>query len=378
MDINLASVLLTLRGARIQTLGNTQLPDSQYVFNSLLPDQATPGYKFQGGAIKASGSVASAVPMDTPFPEGGFLGISTLEGNTIKLGLSVTLPEAVQRRVRELLDQLQLGRVTGSAEAILGNAAINFVQDMIVRPHDDMREYLKARAISEGIVNFKSNGVTINIDYSIPTANKFATRSGTAHYGGTASAFNSDMQLARQKLGYNIRGVLMNMQTLDLILLNEANKLVIQSETVSDDGMVRVVQVRRAVKNAEGIAVGFDQNPNFSYTLTGYARELEMRDLANPNNPTIKVPMMNLGRVAVIGRYLRRDILRARTGNSANDSLGYYHVGPTEEGKGVLGRWLQVYSPENQQETVIVKGCENSAPAFDAPERVVLLQTDMA
>jgi hypothetical protein len=104
-----------------------------------------------------------------------------------------------------------------------------------------------------------------------------------------------------------------------------------------------------------------------------------LRDLANPSNPTIKVPMINLGRIVVIGRnQQRRDILRARVEGVAEDDLGYYHVGPTEEGLGQLGRWATVYQPQGEEYAVVAKGCENSAPCFDSPDKVFLLSTAMS
>lgn len=375
MDANFASVLEQLGRRGIMRLANAPLEqDADYLFERFLPTILRPDYQVTGGNIKIKGTLAPTIPMDTPFPEGGFIGMSDLKENTAKFGLSITLPEATLREIRKLLDQIELGRFDGSKVELLTNTTINFVQEMIVRPHDDQREWMRAQAITEGVIKQTSNRSEINVNYGIPAGNILAKRTGTAGYGRSASAWQSDYRTARRLLGQAVLATIMHQDTLDQILDNPANNLVVVGETYSPDRKTRVVQVRKAVTQG-GIIVGYDLDSRNSYTLIGYSKFGNLPDLANPGN-LIQVPFIRPGRIAVIGDAVRRNLL-PQTENTPRDALGYTHVGPTEEGEGALGRWARVYTPEGRPMQLRGEGTENSLPAFDSPERVVLLDTEL-
>jgi hypothetical protein len=375
MDANFNTVIRQLGAEGINRLARAPLlQDADYLGPNFLPTQQRNSYDVKGGNIKVTGTLAPTIPMDTPFPEGGFIGMSTLTGSTAKFGLSVTLPEKTLRDLRGQLDAIQLGRAGAGASKIdlLTRTLINFITEMIVRPHEEQREYMRMQAITEGKIKVTSNRSKIDVDYGIPAGNKLAKRTGTAAYGRNASVFFADMAKARRTVGASLATV-MHLNTLEQILLDPT--LVVVAEDYSPDRKTRRVSVRKAAGASVFTPTGFNQDVRSTFDLIGYGKEGQLLDLANPGQ-TIAIPFINPGRIAVIGDAIRRELLPQAEGTPAN-ALGFLHEGPTEEGDGNLGRWSRVYTPESRPMQVRAEGCENVLPVFDAPERVFLLDTEI-
>lgn len=373
MDANFNTVIRQLGQEGINRLARAPLvQDADYLGPNFLPTQQRNSYDVKGGSIKVTGTLAPTIPMDSPFPEGGFIGMSILTGSTAKFGLSVTLPEKTLRDLRGQLDAIQLGRAGGTKLDLLTRTLINFVTEMIVRPHEEQREWMRMQAITEGRIKVTSNRSKLDVDYGIPAGNKLATRTGTAAYGRSASTFFADMAKARRTVGASL-ATIMHMNTLEQILLDPA--LVVVAEDYSPDRKTRRVSVRKAAGASVFSPTGFNQDIRSTFDLIGYSKEGQLLDLSNPGQ-TIAVPFINPGRIAVIGDAIRRELLPQADG-TPNNALGFLHEGPTEEGDGALGRWSRVYTPESRPMQVRAEGCENVLPVFDAPERVFLLGTEI-
>jgi hypothetical protein len=375
MDATFASVLQQLGNQGIQNLVNAQPEqDADYLGLRFLPEITKNDYRVSGGNIKVKGTLAPTIGMDSPFPEGGFVGMSSLEEMTAKFGMSVTLSEGILRELQKMLDALSLGRGgIGNREQMITNTVINFVQEMIVRPHDDQREWMRCQALTEGIIKQMSNRSQLNVDYDIPVGNKLTLKTGTSAYGRSASVWDADYRTARQKLGWAVMATIMHTSTLEQLVDNPANNLIVTNETFSPDRKTRIVNVRKKTNN--GGVISFDLDARSSYTLIGYGKSGSIPNLASPGD-LIEVPFIAPGRIAIFGDAVRRNLL-PQTENTPRDALGYYHIGPTVEGDGRLGRWARVYTPEGRPMFIRAEGCENSLPAFDSPERVVLLSTEL-
>jgi hypothetical protein len=372
MDVNFQSALRTFEPGQINELANSVNENIQYLGDTLLPSIQRPGYTATGGNIKIKGTMAQPIPMDTDYPEGGIIGITGVDADTAKFGQSIWFPEKTIREIQAFVEKMQLGLVSGDPAAFVQNALVNFLEQLIVKPHDDTREYCKIKAITEGKILMVGNKSTVDVDYSIPLSNIFANRTGNNRYNGTTSKFKDDMTAAKKILGQSLLGVVMHGDTLDAIIDNPVHNFVITAEAFSQDRKTRTVTVRTVVNNGQA----FSLDTRTSFTLVGYSREGEILDIANPGQ-TIKKPFIDVGRIAVIGDTPRVDLLPQLDGTPIG-SLGYYHVGPTVEGGGTLGRWSDIYVPEGRPWSIRARGAENSIPMFDKPEDVVLLSTALA
>lgn len=375
MEFNFRTVLGQLTSDEIRTLSRQADPTKTYLMNSLLPDREVPSYKASGGNFSVTGTLASPVPMDTDFPEAGIMGIQTIEQSTFKFGASLLMPEKVLRELQEMLKQmLSEGRSEGDKQRLMAGTAVNFFREYVINPFDETREYLKARAITEGLISYSSNKVEVAADYGVPVGNILATRAGVAAYNGNASVFLDDIKTARQKLGQDVRATLMNGDTLDSILNNPLHNFIVVAESYSPDRTVRTVNVRQAVKLTGQTGVSaLDITPQSSYTFIGYSRTAKLFNPDDPNTPIAK-KLIDDGRVVVIGNRLSTEII-PRLNNDGGNTLGYYHVAPTVEGNGALGRWAEIYVPQEMPWSIRARAAENSIPMFDAASRVVLLKS---
>jgi hypothetical protein len=162
-------------------------------------------------------------------------------------------------------------------------------------------------------------------------------------------------------------------ETIDALVSNDVNKIVTTS-----DNFVGPVPLYKNVGTVGNIVASPDARDRT--TIVGYGLEGAILDPTTPGE-TIAVPFCPKGKIVMIGRPAPRGFEPDLGGVSESPQnaleLGYTHIGPTVEGKGALGRWAKVYTPQDEDWMLIGKAVTNGAPVIESPGKVVVLSTDM-
>lgn len=357
----------------ISQLANTRPATGEYLFPAILPVTLKPTYDAKTGTMKVISTMAGMVGMDSPYPEGSFIDGSDFREGTLKIAQAVSLDEGTIREVQAFMAQQGLGNV--APDQIISNTALNLYEKGVIQALDDTEEYLRAQALTTGAINWTFNGKTVSVDYGVPAENKPAARTGTAGYGGTASKFWDDVRLARKQLR-SVRAFVTDFDTLDMIIANDANKITVVSETESAQGNIRTVTLRRSVRNAEGITVGFDQDARGTVTLIAYGREGKVIAPAAPGG-TATVAFVPAGKMVAIANNNADNLLSLDGTPTPTNALGYTHVGPTVENNGALGRWGRIYTPEARPWQLRAEGVANVLPVIEDPSKLMIFTTDV-
>lgn len=357
----------------VSQLANTRPASTEYLFPGVLPPTPKPTYDAKSGTMKVVSTMAGMVGMDSPYPEGSMISGSDFREGTLKLAQAISLDEGTIREVQAFMAQQGLGNVDPAS--IISATALNLYEKGVIQALDDTEEWLRAQALTTGQINWTFNGKTVSVDYGVPTANKPAKRTGTAGYGGTASKFWDDVRLARKQLR-SVRAFVVDFDTLDMIIANDANKITVTSETESAQGNIRTVTLRRSIRNAEGITVGFDQDARGTVTLVAYGREGKVIAPAAPGG-LVSVAFVPAGSMTAIANNTADNLLSLDGTPTPTNALGYTHVAPTVEGNGAVGRWGRIYTPQDRPWQVRAEGVSNVLPVIEDASKLMLFSTDV-
>lgn len=370
MFLNFALALAALQAGAVFRVANEARTAADYLFASFLPERNKPTYTINSGAMIVRSTMAGLVGMDSPYPPGGMVELSTFLENTAKLANNVTLTEQALRELQAFLTQLQLqGRDTTQATI---DEALNFLDKVVIQPHLDAMEWLRGQAL-QGSINWTFNGMNLLVNYGFPAANIFANRAGASGYGGASSTWWADLRTARKLLKGNVRAIIAHPDTVDMIRYNTANSLA-AIDQVGDGSSGTVYTFRRL--NAQG---QFTADVADTFQIITYGKEAEILDLANPGS-TIKVKFMTPGKLLVIGRNERAgyEVGQGTTQDPAlGTELGYTHIAPTVEGGGRPGRWADLMTPPNQPWQLQGRCVTNGLPVIEAYDKVVVLSSDV-
>lgn len=349
-------------------VANQARPGSNYLFNSILPEQQRQTYHVSGGSMTVRSTMAGLVGMDSPYPPSGVVEQTQWEENTAKVANDVRFPEQFLRELQMLL--ANLGVSGGNSNQAIVETALNFLDKIIIQSHLDTAEWMRGQALCAGKIDWTYNEKRLLVDYGIPTANFITARTGNDGYGGSASKFWTDIRSGRSKLNGSVRAWLMHPDTKEMILANSANNLLITAETENSFTVTRYVSLAGSTVQST--------DARDRATFITYGDEGEIWDLANPGK-TKKVPFLPKGIILGIGNFTGNRFL-VGTGSTlppAQNSLGYTHIAPTVEGGGRPGRWARLYTPEGEPWTFAGQGVTNLMPVIEAPERIVVLTTEM-
>lgn len=370
MNFNFGVALAALGVGAAFRIANAARVASDYLFASLLPEVNKNTYNITTGQMIVRSTMAGLVGMDSPYPPTGIVELSTFLEKSAKVANNVTLTEQALREIQAMLAQVQLGG--GNTNDRMIDEALNFLNKVVIQPHMDTFEWLRGQALLDSL-NWVFNGITLNVSYNIPAANKPANRAGTAGYGGSASVFWADIRLLRKQLKGSVRGIIAHPDTIDMIRYNTVNSLATISQ-VGDGSSGTVYTFRRL--NTQG---NFTQDMGDVVSLVAYGKEAEVYDVATPG-ATLKIPFMPRGKLIGVGNNERNgyEIGQGTTQDpSLGNSLGYTHIAPTVEGGGTPGRWAQMFTPEFQPWQLQGRAVTNGLPVLEAPDKVVVLSTDV-
>jgi hypothetical protein len=376
MIFNFAEALVRMGPNAATVIANGTRPRANYLFNTFLPERLMPDYHVEASNIIVRATMAGLVAMDSPYPVGGTMEMSSFLEQSAKLGISNTITEAALRQIQALLRQMQYnGTLTPD---FLVNEALNFFQKVIVQPMLDRAEWMRGQALVNGAINWTFNNKTLLVNYGIPTANFLTSRTDANNdsYSDSASAFWTDVIAAQTLLRYNVRAAIMNSATMLKIINNAANSV----EIISQD--VNSFEVARLVSRAGNTMRDTDARYRFRFII--YDEEAEVLDTtagASTFGRTQIVKFMPDGKIIFVGSNVQNGyrVGQGSTDNPANNmELGYHHVAPTVEGGGDAGRWGRLYVPEGKPMQLTGEGASNELPVIMAPSKIVVATTEMA
>lgn len=365
MDLVFTDALRQLGQDAAFRLMNAARPPQAYVFAQFLPERPVRSYDVKSGSMTIRTTMAGLVGMDSPYPEGNVIDISTFLEQSAKLAHAIDLPEKALRTMQDIFMHLQLtggGVLQAQVEEVL-----NFTNALIIQPHLDAAEWMRGQALT-GTLDWTFNKKRVLVDYAIPTANKLTNRTGNDGYGGSTSKFWTDVRAARQLLRWNVRAFIAHPLMVDAIISNSANTLAVISQSPTS------VTVQKLIAGVGGGQTA-STDARDSVTLISYGLEGEILDIANAGQTT-KVPFMPTTKLFAVGNNTGTQYTVGAGSRPPQEfEIGFTHVAPTVEGGGAPGRWARVFTPEGRPWSLRGEGVQNTLPVLEAPEKVVVLSS---
>lgn len=353
----------------INRLSNAARTPANYMLTSILPERDVADYVAKGGSMRIRSTMAGLVGLDSVDPEGGAMDVSTFMERIAKISVMNRLQEQTIIELQNLAMRAMIRG--GNTRNIAVNAILNFVAKLLLQPHYDRREWLRGQALFTGGIDWQFDGNDLQVDYSIPSANIFTTRTGNDAYDGSASKFWTDWKAARRILGDAFRGAMVTRDTVDAIIENPVNKITVIAD---EDRTVRLVKYAGAEDGLRPPSP--DQRERATFVV--YDKEGEVWDLDNPGQ-TKKVRLIPSGVMGFFGSEDRSSdfiVGEGATEDPENDrALGYSHIGPTVENNGQTGIWTDVGVPENMPQHFEGKARGRFLPVIESPEKIVLAST---
>lgn len=376
MNFDLRQAIETLDQTSVFEIANLARPASDYLFNSILPNQNMETYDIDMGTMTIRTTMAGLTGMDSNYTEGGAVEESVMQGKTGKMAIRARLPEKLLRDLQQML--LRISARGADNTTVIQENGLNFVNKLVVQALLDREEWLKGQALFTGAIDWTFNGKRLLADYGIPAENFLTSRTGNDAYNGSTSKFWVDWYAAAELLDWQVSAAIAHPTTIKAIMANaDVNGL----QFVTSDPQTGVFQFARLVSRAGNTMVSSD--PRDFITLISYNREGEIWDLDNPG-ATIKVPFCPIGKILFVGAPVVDSTFIIGEGSTMEPMLntpvriGYGHIAPTTEGGGLPGRWARLYVPEGQPWSLAADGAENFLPVIQAPERLVIATTTVS
>jgi len=364
-----------LNAMSVTQLANTRPAASDYLLTSVLPPVLKPTFDARAGTMRVVSTMAGMVGMDSPYPEGSFIEANDFREGTLKIAQAVSMPEATTRELQQFIASLSLGGIAADPQAVLQNAILNLYEKGIVQALDDTEEWMRAQALTTGRIEWTFAGKTVEVDYGLPAGNMPAVRTGTAGYAGTASTFWADLRAARKALR-SVRAYIMSGDTLDMIIDNDANKVVVTNDVTT--GNVRRVTLRRAVYNESGDAIALDRDARSTVNLIAYNRVgTVLAPTAGNPKQTAQVQFIPDGTIVAVGDNQVDNLLSVDGTPTTQNALGYTHIAPTVEGAGAVGRWGRIYTPQERPWQARAEGVANVLPVIENEKKLYILRTEV-
>lgn len=373
MDLNLAAALAALPAGTAFRVANETRPPGDYLFNTILPERNVPSYHVDAGSMTVRATMAGLVGMDSPYPPGGAVNLSTFLEETAKIANEIGLSEAVLRQLQQFM--LQAALSGQSTVETVQRTILNFLDKVVIQPHIDRMEWLRGQALVTGHLNWIYNQKTLDVDYGVPGDNFLTNRTGNDAYGGSTSKFWADVRALRRLLKNNVRALIVHGTTADVIRDNTVNGVVTVSETTTAGGRIRTITLRR-LNSTSG---QFSADVGDTVTLIAYDAEGEVIDPTD-TTATITVPFMAAGKILAIGNNTGTGF---RVGDGSTDNpdedtaIGYTHIGPTIEGGGRAGRWSELFTPQHEPWSLRGRAVTNGLPVITNETKVAVSSTDM-
>ncbi len=374
MIIDFKGILDEMQDNEIFTVANAARPGDNRLFNAVLPEVLRRGYSARGGSMTIRSTMSKLVGMDSPYPKGGAGNRSSFEHQIAKMAIEMPFPEEYLRELRELVNDVFNNTIDDRRQIL--ETIFNFTDKLLVQPHLDTAEWLRAQALITGMIDWQSDDIHLEVDYGIPAENFLPVRTGSDAYGGSTSKFWDDWQTIQRILRNRVKAVFMNTNTLQAIMYNPYNNI----KPIAVNDVSGVFEFQRYVVNNGTLVVSEDIRDRIQViTYDDSAEVLDEADLLSGN--TKRIPFVADGAMLAIGTPDTRAFVigTGSTDESTNTpiTLGYTHVGPTEEGNGRLGRWANAYVPQGREYMFVGQSVQNLLPVIQRPELIVNATTDV-
>lgn len=361
--LTLQMILQQLSRADFFDLANAPVNEGDYLLASVLPEQRRGTYQTTVGRLKVITTMAGETGMDSPYAPLGGLEVGVDQKPTAKYTGQTVLGEEDQRHLQEMVNQIRLGNIAGNDTDFVRNFLLNWLRKVVAQSFTDRNEVLRGEVLTTGQLVLRGG----TIDFGVPSDNKKAY-TGNDAFGGSASKFWQAIREGNRIIG-GVRARLMSFDTLDMILDNDANKIAVVNETRSPNGLVRTVQIRKLVNNG----AQFSSDVRDSTTLIAYNRKALLKNAAGG---FIEQQVVPDGVIATIGQN-DVDTIDQNGTIIRRPGLGYTHIGPTIEGEGRPGVYLNAYTPQGRAWQAVAEGAENVMTPLQAPEKLLITTTEM-
>lgn len=380
MNLDFAAALAQLNseapsGDAAWELANGARTPDDYLFNTLLPDLNMFGYMVQQTSMTVRSTMAGLVGMDSPYPPSGVATVSQFLEQVAKIGVHVKLNEQTLRLLQDIVVRMALNNQPTTNVA--AEEALNFLAKIVIQPMLDTAEYMRSEVLNFGKLDWNYNQLRLFVDYGVPAGNFLPARAGAEGYGGPESKFWEDMYLLQRIMKGGVRAFIAHPETIMMALWNGANGAV----QVGGDGR-NTITLRRWVRNSAGVTVPGTYSPDSRDTVTFvlYDKEVEIFDLVNPGG-TLIMPLQPKGRIMAIGNTQNTGYVPGQGSQDQNldpRRLGYTHIAPTVEAGGRIGRWAQLFVPQDAPWELHGRGAANLLPVLERPDAVGGASTEMA
>lgn len=357
------TILNTMTPADFFMLANQPVPEAEYALLAALPEERRATYEAKAGSLRVITTPAGETGMDSPYTPVGGMEMNAFSKPIAKWTAETVMTEEQQRELQQMVINIRAGVISGNSLTYLRNFVLNWLQKVIRQSFTDRYELMRGEALTTGQLALRGG----TLDLGVPAANKFARRTGVNAYGAAQSKLWDDLRAADAIVG-NTRSRIMSMNTLFQIMDSQADRVAVTSDYTSPGGNIRIVSVRRLI----GPNLTLSNDVRDGYSFVGYKRTVKIR----VGRLFADQQVLPDGKIAVIGT---NDIMVNMTDGTVETrpGLGRTHIGPTVEGDGRPGIWLNAYTPQNRPYHAIAQGASNGLTVFDAPERLVILDTEM-
>src|SRR6185436_2771739 len=100
-------------------------------------------------------TMAGLVGMDSPYPPGGTVELSSFLENSAKIATTNTLTEGALRQLQAMMRQMQFDGTLSND--FLAQEALNFLQKVVIQALMDTDEWLRGQALVYGLLNWTFN-----------------------------------------------------------------------------------------------------------------------------------------------------------------------------------------------------------------------------
>ena len=362
--LTVQAILRTMTPQDFFDLANQPVPESEYILAAILPEELRATYEAKTGALRVITTPARETGMDSPYAMVGDIEVNADSKPIAKWTAQNVMTEQLLRELQSTLINIRAGVITGNALDYIRTTVVNWLNKVIRQSFTDQHELMRAETLTTGQLILRGG----TVDYGVPAANKFAKRTGANAYGASNVQFWKDMRAGESRLR-NVRARVMSMTTLHYLLDSAALQLAVTSEVMSAQGNVKTVTVRKVVNNGQA----FSQDSRDTYTLIGYARTVKIR----VGKVYADQQVLPDGKIILAGA---NDVSVTSTDGTVTTrpGLGRTHIGPTVEGDSRPGVWINSYTPEGLPMQAVARGAANSLTILDAPEKLIILDTDVA
>lgn len=340
------------------------VPDGEMLWQTFLPEQTRDTYRIDDSQLVVYSTMAGTTGRDSPYAPGGVVVASDFKEDVVKWSIEAALGENQMIKLQELARKIEIG--SSSPQAMV-ETLLNFSDKIIAQSLRDGLEYARGRAIQDGELDWTFNGKRLQADYGYPAGHVIArTQDAGGDWGGPNTLFWSDIEHARRLLDRQVRVIVMTTNTLNRIIANDANKIQVtelsRSRYTASYSLKRVAQV--------GYANTIPEDYRSQIEIVTYDRNFTLFDPASADAMK-HVPAMDDDKVIFLGQPTG---IRFEVGSTElpEYAYGYTHVAPSVEGGGNPGRWMRVYTPEDQPWRLIGQGVMNALPVIREPRRIVV------